>query len=186
MGNRLVGMAGRIWRSAGPGGKVLMALGCALVPIFCLSLFVVTPRQPGQPLTPRAGALFPTPSRVLTPPPPTIQPSATPPTGATRIRPTVEPTRSMEQNLAIINDTPGDQAAITRIKALLIELDALYPETAQEIGDLTAQAHAVLIDQGKPVDMIVLMEQMVKVGGAEVKGLTYKDAIIGWSLTYVP
>lgn len=183
MGNRLLGMIRQIWRSSGPGGKVLIALGSALTPIFCASLFIASPPSLSGPRTgANAGASPITPSGNPTPLTPTIQPSATAPKGATRVRPTVEPTRPMEQNLAIINGTPRDQAKIERIKSLLGELDALYPETEQEIGDLTAQSHAVLIEKGKPVDVITIMEQMVKVGGVE--GLTYKDSIISWMIVY--
>lgn len=111
---------GQVWRASGPGGKVLLALGAALIPIFCASLFVATPPpRPGQP-TIRAGVSFSTakPTDVVftpTPVPPTNTPLPTntvPPTNtpgptntptATRTpqptntpRPTPEPTKPPE------------------------------------------------------------------------------------------
>lgn len=106
-----------------------------------------------------------------------------PPRPANTPRPTRGPvaTRTLAQDLAIINETPNDPTFIRRANELLTELDAGFPETEREIGDLTAQAHAVLIDKGKPVGIIEIMEEMQKMIGA-APGLTYKDAIIGWMI----
>lgn len=109
MGNRLGSMAGRIWRSAGPGAKVLIALAAAMIPIFCLSLFVVTPSVRTNQPTIRAGVSFstakptdvvftsvPAPPTNTIPPTNTPGPTNTPQATATKapIRPTA--TRSVE------------------------------------------------------------------------------------------
>lgn len=111
-------------------------------------------------------------------PDPTDVPAATATEGFT---PAPSPTRTMAQDLAIINDTPGDPTFIRCVNELLVELDAGYPEDQREIGDLTAQAHSVLIDKGKPAGIIEIMEEMQKLIGS-APGLTYKDAVIGWML----
>jgi hypothetical protein len=132
--------------------------------------------------SPRTSITTPAPaaqvSATALPPPTSTVPAATdtpPPTEP----PAAEPTNTMTENLAVIDGVEGDAAAVTRIALLLVELDRLYPETEQEIGDLTAQAHSVLIDKGKPASMIEIMEAMVPLAGT-APGITYKDAIIGW------
>lgn len=117
---------------------------------------------------------------------PTPRSTDTPePTATEGFTPAPLPTRTLAQDLAIINDTPGNPTFIRRVNELLVELDAGFPENQREIGDLTAQAHAVLIDKGRPVGIIEIMEEMLKLVGA-AQGLTYKDAITGWLLLMTP
>lgn len=108
MGSRLLGMVGRIWRSAGPGGKVLLALGASLIPIFCASLFVATPPPRSRQPTIRAGVGLNTtqPTVVMgtsTPAPPTNTPPPTntlgptnTPTATRTPKPTNTPTPTPE------------------------------------------------------------------------------------------
>lgn len=153
--------------------------GAALVVLCIIGLANRPKDRVGTPTPPAAAQASATPSPLIdtaTPERFTPEPSPTvPPTEP----PAATPTNTMTENLAIIEGVEGDAEQVTRIALLLVELDKGYPETEQEIGDLTAKAHAVLADKGKPATIIEIMEEMLKLAGS-APGLTYEDAVIGW------
>ena len=90
----------------------------------------------------------------------------------------------MVRNLAIIEGVENDSEKVARISSLLTQLDAQYPETAEQIGDMTAGAYSEITKRGHSASIIDIMEAMMTVSEAK-SGITYADAVTSYALLRV-
>ena len=91
---------------------------------------------------------------------------------------------TMVQNLGIIEGVQSDDGKLSRINTLLDQLDAKYPESAQQIGDMTAAAYNEIRKKGQSASIIGIMEAMMKVSESKTK-LSYSDAVTSYALLRV-